>query len=68
VCAYATRTLVNTYLAYKRLKQTGELLTGWFPESVVQAPEATLPPRGRAVVVLRSRDGAGMELALAILA
>jgi RNA polymerase sigma-70 factor (sigma-E family) len=63
-CAYATRTLVNTYLAYKRLKHTGELLTGWFPEPLVQAPEveermmvldalATLPPRGRAVVVLR---------------
>jgi RNA polymerase sigma-70 factor (sigma-E family) len=62
--AYATRTLVNTYLAYKRLKRTGELLTGWFPEPLVQAPEveermmvldalAALPPRCRAVVVLR---------------
>jgi RNA polymerase sigma-70 factor (sigma-E family) len=62
--AYATRTLVNTYLAHKRLKRTGEVLTGWFPERPVQAaaPEtrlmlldalAALPPRGRAVVVLR---------------
>jgi RNA polymerase sigma-70 factor (sigma-E family) len=64
VHAYATRILVNTYLAHKRLKRTGELLTGWFPEHPVQAPApetrmllldalATLPPRGRAVVVLR---------------
>jgi DNA-directed RNA polymerase specialized sigma24 family protein len=30
--AYTTRTLVNTYLADKRLKRTGELLTGWLPE------------------------------------
>jgi len=62
--AYTTRTLVNTYLADKRLKRTGELLTGWLPERPVQAsaPEtrmmlldalATLPPRTRAVVVLR---------------
>src|ERR1700739_1394571 len=28
VHAYATRTLVNTYLAHKRLKHTGELLIG----------------------------------------
>jgi RNA polymerase sigma-70 factor (sigma-E family) len=64
VHAYATRTLVNTYLAHKRLKHTGELLTGWFPERAVQAPApeerimlldalATLPLRDRAVVVLR---------------
>jgi RNA polymerase sigma-70 factor (sigma-E family) len=64
VDAYATRTLVNAYLAHKRLKRTGELLTGWFPEQPVQAPApetrmmlldalATLPPKGRAVVVLR---------------
>ena len=62
--AYTTRTLVNTYLADKRLKRAGELLTGWLPERPVQAsaPEtrmmlldalATLPPRTRAVVVLR---------------
>jgi RNA polymerase sigma-70 factor (sigma-E family) len=64
VHAYATRTLVNTYLANRRLKRTGELLTGWFPERPVEAPApetrlmlvdalATLPPRARAVVVLR---------------
>jgi RNA polymerase sigma-70 factor (sigma-E family) len=64
VHSYTTRTLINTYLADKRLKRTGELLTGWLPERPVQAPGpetrvmlldalATLPPRTRAVVVLR---------------
>jgi RNA polymerase sigma-70 factor (sigma-E family) len=64
VQAYATRTLVNTYLAHKRLKSSGEVLSGWLPELPAEtaAPEtrmvvldalATLPPRSRAVVVLR---------------
>jgi len=72
VHAYARRTLVNTYLAYKRLKHTGELLTGWFPEPLVQAPEveermivldalASLPPRSRAVVVLRYWEDLSVE-------
>ena len=62
--AYTNRTLVNAYLAHRRLKRTGELLTTSFPERAApdQAPEtrmmlldalATLPPRSRAVVVLR---------------
>jgi len=62
--AYTNRTLVNTYLAHRRLKRTSELLTASFPERAAQdpAPEtrmillealATLPPRTRAVVVLR---------------
>jgi RNA polymerase sigma-70 factor (sigma-E family) len=62
--SYATRTLVNTYLADKRRKRVGEVLTGTLPERPVQAqtPEvrvlvlsalATLPPKARAVVVLR---------------
>jgi RNA polymerase sigma-70 factor (sigma-E family) len=61
---YATRTLLNTYLADRRLKRTGEVLTGRLPERPLeqQAPElrimvldalAALPPRARAVVVLR---------------
>ena len=64
VHAYTHRTLVNSYLAHKRLKYTGELLTGWFPDRPAQAlaPEtrmmvrdalAALAPRARAVVVLR---------------
>lgn len=62
--AYANRTLVNAYLAHRRLKRTGELLTGWLPDrpAAAAAPEtrmvvldalAMLPPRARAVVVLR---------------
>jgi RNA polymerase sigma-70 factor (sigma-E family) len=64
VRAYAARTLVNTYLADKRSKRNTELLTDRFPEHPVQPPAletrmvvlgvlATLPPRARAVVVLR---------------
>ena len=70
--AYARRTLVNTYLAHKRLKRTGEVLTGWLPEPVVQMPAleermmaldalAALPPRGRAVVVLRYWEDLSVE-------
>jgi RNA polymerase sigma-70 factor (sigma-E family) len=62
--SYAARTLVNTYLADKRSKRNSELITDRIPERPVQphAPEtrmvvlsvlATLPPRARAVVVLR---------------
>ena len=62
--AYAARTLVNTYLADKRLKRNEEILTSKLPERSIQlpAPEtrivvlgalATLPPKGRAVIVLR---------------
>ena len=62
--AYATRTLVNSYLADKRLKRSAEILTSELPERSTQlpAPEmrivvlnalATLPPKSRAVVVLR---------------
>lgn len=62
--AYAMRTLLNTYLADRRLKRNGELLTAQLPEfsSEQQAPEvrimvldalASLPPKARAIVVLR---------------
>jgi RNA polymerase sigma-70 factor (sigma-E family) len=62
--SYATKTLVNTYLADRRLKRAGEVLTGQLPERPApeQAPElrllvldalATLPPQARAIVVLR---------------
>jgi len=62
--AYATRTLVNTYLAHKRLRRTGEIPTSELPERAAELPSpetrmvvlaalATLPPKGRAVVVLR---------------
>lgn len=62
--AYATRTLVNTYLADKRRKRVGEVLTGKLPERGIEPPPsearvvvldalATLAPKARAVVVLR---------------
>ena len=34
--SYATRTLVNTYLADRRRKRVGEVLTGTLPERPVQ--------------------------------
>ena len=62
--AYATRTLVNTYLADKRVKRAPEFLTGTPPEHQAEAPPpetrivvlsalASLPPQTRAVVMLR---------------
>jgi RNA polymerase sigma-70 factor (sigma-E family) len=70
--AYAARTLVNTYLADKRSKRNAEILTDRFPERPVEAhaPEtrmvvlgvlATLPPRTRAVVVLRYWEDLSVE-------
>ncbi len=64
VYAYATRVLVNSYLADRRLRRSTEILTGELPDgpAVVPGPEtrmvvldalATLAPRSRAVVVLR---------------
>jgi RNA polymerase sigma-70 factor (sigma-E family) len=61
---YATRALVNTYLAGRRRMRTAELLLSRLPERAVQPHEpelrlvvldalATLPARTRAVVVLR---------------
>jgi RNA polymerase sigma-70 factor (sigma-E family) len=62
--AYATRTLVNTYLADRRRKSAREVVTSQVPERAVspQTPElrmvvmdalATLPPKARVVVVMR---------------
>ena len=76
--AYATRTLVNTYLADRRTKRAGELLTARLPERPVeqQAPElrimvldalAALPPRARAVVVLRYWADMSVEQVAAML-
>ena len=78
VQAYATRTLVNTYLAHKRLKSSSEVLSGWLPEPPAEAaaPEtrmvvldalATLPPRCRAVVVLRYWADLSVDQAAAVL-
>jgi len=70
--AYATRTLVNCYFSDKRLRRSTEVLTGQLPEDpyLLPGPEtrmvvldalATLPPRGRAVVVLRYWEDLSVE-------
>jgi len=62
--AYATRVLTNSYLADKRLRRGTEILTDQLPEPPATLPAtetrvlvldalALLPPRSRAVVVLR---------------
>ncbi len=64
VHAYATRTLINCYLADRRRRRAVEVLTDRFPERpdaaasvetrlMVLAALAMLPPKARAVVVLR---------------
>jgi RNA polymerase sigma-70 factor (sigma-E family) len=66
VFSYASRTLVNTYIADRRRRKASELITDSLPEVTAPAPAgaaetrlvvmaalATLPPRARAVVVLR---------------
>ena len=76
--AYAERTLVNTYLTHNRLKRSGEVPTGNLPECPVESPApetrivvldalATLPPRGRAVVVLRYWADLSVEQVAAVL-
>jgi RNA polymerase sigma-70 factor (sigma-E family) len=76
--AYATRTLVNSYLADKRLRRSTEVLTDRLPEypAIWPAPEtrmvvldalAALPPRSRAVVVLRYWADLSVEQAADVL-
>jgi RNA polymerase sigma-70 factor (sigma-E family) len=76
--AYATRTLVNSYLADKRLRRSKEIPTDTIPESAATppAPEtrilvldalATLPPRSRAAVVLRYWDDLSVDQAADVL-
>jgi RNA polymerase sigma-70 factor (sigma-E family) len=81
VHAYAQRTLLNTYLAHYRRRQRREMLTAdveALAERVVepQTPElrlalidalATLPPRARAVVVLRYWEDMSIDQVAALL-
>lgn len=70
--AYALRTLLNTYLAQAGKKNPREVLTGKLPDQSVEphAPElrmavndavARLPPKARAVVVLRYWEDMSVE-------
>lgn len=72
VQAYATRTLVNSYLAGRRRKRVTEVLLSRLPDHAVppREPElrlmmldalAVLPPRARAVVVLRYWEDLSVE-------
>jgi RNA polymerase sigma-70 factor (sigma-E family) len=76
--AYAMRTLLNTYLAESRKKRPGEILTGQPPEPRDDAPSpelrlavlealAMLPPKARAVVVLRYWADQSVEQTAALL-
>ena len=78
VNAYAMRTLLNTYLGESRKKRPGEVLTGRLPEPPVSAPSpelriavlealAMLPPKARAVVVLRYWADQSVEQTAALL-
>jgi RNA polymerase sigma-70 factor (sigma-E family) len=78
VTAYAMRTLLNTYLAESRKKRLGELLTSLLPERPVDPPStelrmavmaalATLPPKARAVVILRHWADQSVEQTAALL-
>jgi RNA polymerase sigma-70 factor (sigma-E family) len=72
VFSYATRTLANTYLASQRRRRVSELLTSRIPDHAVDpgTPElrimvlqalAMLPPKARAVVVLRYWEDLSVE-------
>jgi len=76
--AYATRTLVNTYLADKRLRRVDEVLTASLPDRPAEdtGPEnrmlvlgalATLPAKARAVVVLRYWEDLSVDQAAQVL-
>lgn len=78
VNAYAMRTLLNTYLSDSRKRRPGEVLTADLPESPVTPPGpemrmavlealATLPPKARAVVVLRYWADQSVDQVAAIL-
>jgi RNA polymerase sigma-70 factor (sigma-E family) len=76
--AYAMRTLLNTYLADLRGKRASEVVTGAPPERLAEPEQselrlvvlgalATLPPRARAVVVLRYWEDLGVDQVAALL-
>jgi RNA polymerase sigma-70 factor (sigma-E family) len=78
VDAYARKTLLNVYLADAKRKRHSEVLAGGLPERPVDLPGpelrlavmealATLPPRARAVVILRYWEDLSVDQAAAAL-
>jgi RNA polymerase sigma-70 factor (sigma-E family) len=78
VDAYARKTLLNAYLADSSRKRHTEVLTDGLPERPVDLPGpelrldvmealATLPPKARAVVILRYWEDLSVEQAAAVL-
>jgi RNA polymerase sigma-70 factor (sigma-E family) len=78
VDGYATRTLLNAYLADCKRKRHTEVMAEQVPERAVDPPGpelrlavmdalATLPPKARAVVVLRYWEDLSVEQTAAIL-
>ncbi|WP_371496370.1 SigE family RNA polymerase sigma factor [Kitasatospora sp. NBC_00374] len=71
--AYARKVLLRSYLSHRRLKRSGEVAVAEFPETAAAvgvAPELRmtlldalrrLPPRNRAVVVLRYLEDYSIE-------
>jgi RNA polymerase sigma-70 factor (sigma-E family) len=78
VNAYATKTLLNAYLADSRRKRHTEVIAEHVPERAVDLPGpelrlaviealATLPPKARSVVILRYWEDLSVEQAAAVL-
>ncbi len=78
VDAYARKTLLHTYLSHRRLRRNSEIPIAEFAESrapgdnpelrlVLLEALASLPPRNRAVMVLRYLDDHSVEAVAAML-